>query len=116
MKIKKFQKKTLINVVKYKLLNQINNPIDLKKFKFNDLKVISDELRHKTINTVSTESFVQLYNNNFNKGMMKEEFIKLNKVRGYCNDQIKKIGITYSNIVQLIDYDFTRVKYNWKDV
>ena len=46
--------------------------------------------------------------------MMEEEFIKLNKVREYCNDNIKKIGVTYSNIVQLIDADFSRVKYNWK--
>ena len=39
--------------MEYKFLNQINFPDDLRKFKFNDLKFIADELRYKTIDAVS---------------------------------------------------------------
>ena len=37
----------------YELLNQINFPSDLREFKKKDLKQISEELRAKTIETVS---------------------------------------------------------------
>ena len=39
--------------MKYKFLDQIKYPSDLKKFDRNDLKNISTELRDKTINAVS---------------------------------------------------------------
>ena len=39
--------------MKYPYLNQINYPRDLKKFNVGELKIISKELREKTINSVS---------------------------------------------------------------
>ena len=39
--------------MEYNFLNKINYPSDLKKFTVNDLKLIADELRHKTIQAVS---------------------------------------------------------------
>ena len=39
---------------KYKFLNQINFPSDLKKISEKDLKVVSDELREEVIDAVST--------------------------------------------------------------
>ena len=39
---------------KYKFLNQINFPSDLKKISEKDLKVVSDELRDEVIDAVST--------------------------------------------------------------
>ena len=39
--------------MEYKLLNKINFPSDLRKFRKNDLEEISSELRQKTIETVS---------------------------------------------------------------
>ena len=39
--------------MEYNFLNKINYPNDLKKFTVNDLKLIADELRHKTIHAVS---------------------------------------------------------------
>ena len=39
--------------MKYKFLDQINFPDDLRNYKVNDLKSIAKELRHKTIDAVS---------------------------------------------------------------
>ena len=39
--------------MEYKLLNKINYPSDLKQFVRKDLKILSEELRNKTINAVS---------------------------------------------------------------
>ena len=39
--------------MEYKFLDQINFPDDLRKFKISDLKDIAEELRNKTIDTVS---------------------------------------------------------------
>ena len=39
--------------MKYKFLDQINFPDDLRNFSINDLNQIAKELRHKTIETVS---------------------------------------------------------------
>ena len=39
--------------MEYKFLNQINYPRDLRKFRREDLKAISDELRDRTIYAVS---------------------------------------------------------------
>ena len=39
--------------MEYKFLNQIDHPIDLKKYKVSDLDKIAKELRYKTIDAVS---------------------------------------------------------------
>ena len=50
----KLQKKILADkFMQYKYLDQINFPDDLRKFDIKDLKYIAEELRNKTIDTVS---------------------------------------------------------------
>ena len=39
--------------MEYKILNQIDYPADLKKLKISELKILTEELRHKLIDAVS---------------------------------------------------------------